>query len=106
MSQKLAVTKFLDQVNLAEELVPTILELCQDDKPESLNKVKNSVSAVRTTLPFPPDSARRRDYLCSRCWRLKTNGIFGVQRRLEDPAHICDGNQKAYLQSLWRPVRI
>jgi hypothetical protein len=38
VSQKLAVTKFLDQVNLAEELVPTIMELCQDDKPEALNK--------------------------------------------------------------------
>ena len=38
LSQKPAVTKFLDQVNLAEKLVRTILELCQDDEPEALNK--------------------------------------------------------------------
>jgi DNA-binding NarL/FixJ family response regulator len=31
LAQKLGVRVFIDKVNLAEELVPTILELCKDD---------------------------------------------------------------------------
>jgi DNA-binding NarL/FixJ family response regulator len=31
LAQKLGVKVFIDKINLAEELVPTILELCKDD---------------------------------------------------------------------------
>jgi len=31
LAQKLGVRVFIDKINLAEELVPTILELCKDD---------------------------------------------------------------------------
>ncbi len=34
VAQKLGVKKLIDKINLGEELIPTILELCKDDKAE------------------------------------------------------------------------
>jgi DNA-binding NarL/FixJ family response regulator len=37
LAKKLGVVKLIDKINLGEELIPTILELCKDDKAEVAN---------------------------------------------------------------------